>query len=122
MKGAVHDLFENFEDGVATITSKSGWKWTDVIHDIGMRYSDWAHQDFVIRAERVADIRGALQQSMDNNAAERAQRVAAAGAVAGYDFGALRRRQPDRLHLPDRHPDRHRPKLSSASWPTASVP
>jgi membrane dipeptidase len=52
-------VFENFEDGVATITSKSGWKWTDVIHDIGLRYSDWAHQDFVIRAERVADIRAA---------------------------------------------------------------
>ena len=52
-------VFENFEDGVATITSKSGWKWTDVIHDIGMRYSDWAHQDFVVRAERVADIRAA---------------------------------------------------------------
>jgi membrane dipeptidase len=50
-------VFENFEDGVATITSKSGWKWTDVIHDIGMRYSDWAHQDFVVRAERLADIR-----------------------------------------------------------------
>lgn len=52
-------VFENFEDGVATITSKSGWKWTDVIHDIGMRYSDWAHQDFLVRAERVADIRAA---------------------------------------------------------------
>jgi len=52
-------VFENFEDGVATITSKSGWKWTDVIHDIGLRYSDWAHQDFVVRAERVADIRAA---------------------------------------------------------------
>ena len=52
-------VFENFEDGVATITSKSGWKWTDVIHDIGLRYSDWAHQDFLVRAERVADIRAA---------------------------------------------------------------
>ena len=49
-------LFENFEDGVATMTSKSGWKWTDIVHDIGMRYSDWAHQDFVLRAEDIGDI------------------------------------------------------------------
>jgi membrane dipeptidase len=49
-------VFENFGDGVATITSKRGWKWTDVVHDLGMRYSDWAHQDFVVRAETVADI------------------------------------------------------------------
>lgn len=47
---------ENFLDGIATITSKMGWKWTDVIHDIGMRFCDLAHQDFVIRAETVDDI------------------------------------------------------------------
>jgi membrane dipeptidase len=52
-------VFENYADGVATITSKSGWKWTDVIHDLGLRYSDWAHQDFVVRAERIADIEAA---------------------------------------------------------------
>lgn len=49
-------VFENFMDGTALITSKAGWKWDDVIWDIGMRYSDWAHQDFLIRAERVDDI------------------------------------------------------------------
>ena len=46
-------VFENFGDGSATITSKSGWKWSDVIADIGMRYADWAHQSFVYRAETV---------------------------------------------------------------------
>ncbi len=54
--------FENFADGVGTITSKSGWKWTDVVHDLGMRYSDWAHQDFVVRAERLADIHAAFER------------------------------------------------------------
>lgn len=49
-------VFENFLNGAALITSKMGWKWTDIIHDIGMRFSDLAHQDFVIRAETVADI------------------------------------------------------------------
>ncbi|HKF86436.1 MAG TPA: membrane dipeptidase [Candidatus Limnocylindrales bacterium] len=53
-------VFENFGDGTATITSKSGWKWSDVIHDIGVRYADWAHQDFVVRAETIADIRRAF--------------------------------------------------------------
>jgi membrane dipeptidase len=50
-------VFDNMMDGTATITSKMGWKWNDVIYDLGMRLSDIAHQDFVIRGEKVADIR-----------------------------------------------------------------
>ena len=53
-------VFENFGDGTATITSKSGWKWSDIVADVGMRYADWAHQDFVVRAETLADIRAAF--------------------------------------------------------------
>lgn len=53
-------VFENFGDGTATITSKTGWKWSDVIADIGMRYADWAHQDFVVRGETIADIHRAF--------------------------------------------------------------
>lgn len=53
-------VFENFGDGSATITSSSGWKWSDVIADVGMRYADWAHQDLLVRAETVADIRAAF--------------------------------------------------------------
>jgi membrane dipeptidase len=49
-------VFENFLDGTSSITSKMGWKWEDVIFDIGMRYCDWAHQDYVVRAETVADL------------------------------------------------------------------
>jgi membrane dipeptidase len=49
-------FFDNFEDGTATITSRAGWKWTDTLHDIGMRFSDLAHQDLVVRAERVDDL------------------------------------------------------------------
>lgn len=49
-------VFDNFMDGVNMITSKSGWKWSDVLYDVGMRLCDLAHQDFLIRAERVADI------------------------------------------------------------------
>jgi membrane dipeptidase len=49
-------LFENFMDGTALITSSAGWKWTDVIHDIGLRYSDFAHQDMVYVALTVDDL------------------------------------------------------------------
>jgi len=42
-------------DGTAMITSKAGWKWDDVIYDLGMRYSDIAHQDLVFIATTVDD-------------------------------------------------------------------
>jgi membrane dipeptidase len=49
-------VFDNFMDGTAMITSKHGWKWSDVIYDLGMRLCDLAHQDFVIKCEKVDDI------------------------------------------------------------------
>jgi membrane dipeptidase len=49
-------VFDNFMDGTAMITSKHGWKWSDVIYDLGMRFCDLAHQDFLIKCETVADI------------------------------------------------------------------
>ena len=49
-------VFENFMDGTGMITSKAGWKWTDIIHDLGIRYSDFAHQDMLIKAETLADL------------------------------------------------------------------
>ena len=55
-------LFENFMDGTALITSNAGWKWTDVIHDIGMRFSDFAHQDMVYVARTFDDLVRAKQE------------------------------------------------------------
>jgi len=49
-------FFDNLMDGTALITSRAGWKWDDVLYDLGIRLSDLAHQDMVIRCERVADI------------------------------------------------------------------
>jgi membrane dipeptidase len=49
-------IFDCLMDGTAVITSKAGWKWDDVIWDLGMRLSDIAHQEMVVRAETVADI------------------------------------------------------------------
>ena len=55
-KSCLDCIFDNMMDGFCVITSKSGWKWNDVIHDIGIRLSDISHQDFVIIAKRVDDI------------------------------------------------------------------
>ena len=49
-------FFENFMDGTATITSNKGWKWDDVLFDVGMRFSDIAHQDLVYVATRYDDV------------------------------------------------------------------
>lgn len=52
-------VFDNLMDGLCTIGSRGGWKWNDVLHDLGMRLSDLAHQDLVVPARRVDDIRRA---------------------------------------------------------------
>ena len=49
-------VFDNLMDGICTITSKMGWKWNDVLHDLGMRLCDIEHQDFVIQCRTVNDI------------------------------------------------------------------
>jgi len=54
-------VFDCMMDGTGTITSKAGWKWDDVIFDLGMRMGDIAHQDFVIRGESLDDIKRAKE-------------------------------------------------------------
>ncbi len=49
-------VFENFLDGTATITSAGGWKWTDVVHDLGMHLADMAHSSLVFLGTTVEDI------------------------------------------------------------------
>jgi membrane dipeptidase len=55
-KSGLDCIFDNMMDGSSDITSKNAWKWTDVIHDLGMRLCDIAHQDFVIHCKTVDDI------------------------------------------------------------------
>lgn len=52
-------VFDNLMDGICTIHSSSGWQWDDVLHDLGMRLCDLAHQDFVIPCLRVEDVQRA---------------------------------------------------------------
>ena len=49
-------VFDNFMDGTCCVTSQMGWKWTDVIADIGTRLSDVDHQHYLVVARRPADI------------------------------------------------------------------
>ena len=49
-------VFDNMMDGTCIIGSKAGWKWQDVIHDMGIRACDIAHQDFLIQGRSVADM------------------------------------------------------------------
>ena len=49
-------VLDNLMDGILNIESQHGWKWTEVIHDLGMRLADLAHQDFVFHCTRVDDI------------------------------------------------------------------
>ncbi len=52
-------VFDGLMGGTATIASNAGWKWSDVVHDLGMRLGDIAHQDMLVRGEDLADIRRA---------------------------------------------------------------
>lgn len=52
-------VFDNLMDGICMIHSSVGWQWNDVLHDLGMRLCDIAHQDFVIHCRRVEDVRRA---------------------------------------------------------------
>ncbi|MBM4421186.1 MAG: diguanylate cyclase [Chloroflexi bacterium] len=52
-------VFDCMMNGANAITSQSGWKWTDTIHDLGQRLADIAHQDMVIVGRAVSDIRRA---------------------------------------------------------------
>lgn len=55
-------VFDNLMDGTACVTSKSGWKFDDIVYDIGMRLSDIAHQDYVTIAYGLDDIRRAHEE------------------------------------------------------------
>ncbi len=55
-KGYFDVVFDNMMDGTCNIMSRGGWKWDEVLHDIGMRSCDLAHQDFAIKCETIEDI------------------------------------------------------------------
>jgi membrane dipeptidase len=52
-------VFDNLMDGICMIHSSVGWQWNDVLHDLGMRLSDLAHQDLVVPCLRIGDVQRA---------------------------------------------------------------
>jgi membrane dipeptidase len=55
-------VFDNLLDGICTMHSKGGWKWTEILQDLGIRLCDLAHQDFLIPGLRVEDIHTAHRE------------------------------------------------------------
>jgi len=55
-RSGIDVVFEYFMDGTALITSKAGWKWDDIVLDIGMRFSDIDHQELVYVARTLAEV------------------------------------------------------------------
>ncbi len=49
-------VFDNMLDGTSMITSQSGWKWDDILYDLGMRLCDFYHQEWARVIYRVDDI------------------------------------------------------------------
>ena len=49
-------VFDNMMDGSSYINTKNGWDWMSTVHDLGLRLSDIAHQDFLIHCREPADI------------------------------------------------------------------
>ena len=79
-------VFDNLMDGICTIHSRSGWQWDDVLHDLGMRLCDLAHQSFVTHCLRASDIQ----------AAHRDGKVA---LVASMEGAAMIEHEVDRIDL-----------------------
>lgn len=55
-------VLDNLLDGICTIHSKGGWKWTEILQDLGMRLCDLGHQGFLIPATRVDHIHQAHRE------------------------------------------------------------
>jgi len=55
-------VFDNLLDGICTMHSKGGWKWDEILQDLGIRLCDLAHQEFLLPARRVEDIHRAHRE------------------------------------------------------------
>jgi membrane dipeptidase len=79
-------LFDNFMDGTSCVTSLAGWKWTDIIADLGNRFCDLAHQDYVVLATSVRQILDAHENGQ-------------VALVAGLEAATMIENELDRLDI-----------------------
>jgi membrane dipeptidase len=85
-RSGITAVFDNVMDGTCCITSQMGWKWTDVIADIGMRLSDVEHQDYLTVARRRCDI-------------DRAHETGRIALVVGTEAATMIENEVDRLDI-----------------------
>ncbi len=57
----LHVVFDNMLDGTSMITSQSGWKWDDILYDLGMRLCDLYHQESLRVVYGIEDIHAAKE-------------------------------------------------------------
>lgn len=79
-------VFDNFQNGTTFITSKSGWKWDDVVYDMGMRLCDLAHQDLLFLCTSVDDF-------------QRAHDTGRIALVAAQEGAAMIENELDRIEI-----------------------
>jgi membrane dipeptidase len=49
-------VFDGLMNGTNMIGGHAPWKWDDTLFDMGMRLSDWAHQDLVVPVLHLEDV------------------------------------------------------------------
>ena len=49
-------VFDGLMNGTNLIGGHAPWKWEDTLYDMGMRLSDWAHQDLIVPVLRLEDV------------------------------------------------------------------
>ena len=79
-------FFDNFMNGTNCVTSENGWKWHDVVFDLGLRFADVAQQDHVVLARTVADL-------------EKARADGRIALVAGLEAATAIENELDRLDV-----------------------
>ncbi|WP_066582162.1 dipeptidase [Cellulomonas timonensis] len=78
--------FDNFMNGTNCVTSEHGWKWNDVVYDLGLRFADVAQQDHIVLARTVTEI----------VAAKESGRIA---LIAGLEAATMIENELDRLDV-----------------------
>lgn len=58
-RSGLNVVFDNLLGGTGPLFSMAGWKYEEVVYDLGMRLADLAHQSYAVHAKTVADIRAA---------------------------------------------------------------
>lgn len=79
-------VFDNGMDGTCCISSEAGWKYQDVLFDLGVRMADMARQDYVIKGETLADI-------------EEAQRSGRVAHIFALEASTMIENEVDRLDV-----------------------